>query len=69
MANAGADTNGSQFFIVYDDTQLEPDYTVFGEIDQAGLEVVRDVAAKGTANGAPDGPPKEQVQIESVTTD
>jgi peptidyl-prolyl cis-trans isomerase B (cyclophilin B) len=69
MANAGADTNGSQFFIVYDDTQLEPDYTVFGEIDQAGREVVRDVAAKGTANGAPDGPPKEQVQIESVTTD
>jgi peptidyl-prolyl cis-trans isomerase B (cyclophilin B) len=71
MANAGAgtDTNGSQFFIVYDDTPLDPDYTVFGEVDDAGLQVVQDVAAKGTANGAPDGPPKEPVQIESVVVD
>jgi peptidyl-prolyl cis-trans isomerase B (cyclophilin B) len=67
MANAGPDTNGSQFFMVYDDTQLPPDYTVFGSIDEAGLEVLGDVAAKGTANGAPDGPPQEQVQIQSVT--
>jgi peptidyl-prolyl cis-trans isomerase B (cyclophilin B) len=67
MANAGADTNGSQFFMVYDDTQLPPAYTVFGTIDEAGLEVLGDVAAKGTANGSPDGPPKEKVQIESVT--
>ena len=69
MANAGPDTNGSQFFMVYDDTQLAPDYTVFGSIDEAGLEVLGDVAAKGTANGFPDGPPKENVQIESVTVD
>jgi peptidyl-prolyl cis-trans isomerase B (cyclophilin B) len=69
MANAGPDTNGSQFFMVYDDTQLRPDYTVFGSIDDAGLEVLNGVAAKGTADGAPDGPPKEKVQIESVTQD
>ena len=69
MANAGPDTNGSQFFMVYDDTQLAPDYTVFGQIDDAGLKVLGDVAAKGTANGSPDGPPKENVQIESVTAD
>jgi len=69
MANAGADTNGSQFFMVYDDTELPPSYTVFGTIDDAGLKVLADVAAKGTANGSPDGPPKEKVQIESVTTD
>jgi peptidyl-prolyl cis-trans isomerase B (cyclophilin B) len=68
MANAGPDTNGSQFFMVYDDTQLPPSYTVFGSIDEAGLKVLADVAAKGTANGSPDGPPKENVQIESVTT-
>lgn len=68
MANAGPDTNGSQFFMVYDDTQLPPSYTVFGTIDEAGLKVLGDVAAKGTANGSPDGPPKEQVQIQSVTT-
>lgn len=68
MANAGPDTNGSQFFMVYDDTQLPAAYTVFGTIDEAGLKVLGDVAAKGTANGSPDGPPKEQVQIQSVTT-
>jgi peptidyl-prolyl cis-trans isomerase B (cyclophilin B) len=67
MANAGPDTNGSQFFMVYDDTQLPPAYTVFGTIDEAGLKVLGDVAAKGTSNGSPDGPPKEKVQIESVT--
>ena len=69
MANAGPDTNGSQFFMVYKKTQLPPAYTVFGSIDEAGLEVLGDIAAKGTANGAPDGPPAAQVQIESVTVD
>lgn len=69
MANAGADTNGSQFFMVYEDSSLPPNYTVFGQIDDAGLKVVQDVAAKGTASGASDGPPKEQVQIQSVTAD
>jgi peptidyl-prolyl cis-trans isomerase B (cyclophilin B) len=42
---------------------------VFGQIDDAGLKVVQDVAANGTASGASDGPPKEQVQIQSVTAD
>jgi peptidyl-prolyl cis-trans isomerase B (cyclophilin B) len=69
MANRGTDTHGSQFFMVYDDTQLPAAYTVFGTIDDAGLKVLGDVAAKGTANGSPDGPPKEQVQIQSVTVD
>ena len=69
MANSGRpDTNGSQFFLVYDETPLPAAYTVFGTIDEAGLEVLRSVARKGTANGAPDGPPAEQVQIQSVST-
>ena len=38
MANRGPDTNGSQFFIVYDDSPLPPDYTVFGSIDDASLK-------------------------------
>jgi len=67
MANAGPDTNGSQFFLVYEDTQLPPSYTVFGRMDAAGLEVVREVAAAGAAGGAPDGPPATEVTITGVT--
>jgi peptidyl-prolyl cis-trans isomerase B (cyclophilin B) len=67
MANAGPDTNGSQFFIVYDDTELPPNYTVFGTVDDAGLQVVQDVAKQGTQTGAADGPPKQPVEIETVT--
>jgi peptidyl-prolyl cis-trans isomerase B (cyclophilin B) len=69
MANAGPDTNGSQFFIVYEDTPLPPSYTVFGTVDAAGLKVVRNVAAQGTTTGGPDGEPKETVAVETVTVD
>jgi peptidyl-prolyl cis-trans isomerase B (cyclophilin B) len=64
MANAGADTNGSQFFIVLEDAQLPPDYTVFGSVDEAGLEVAREIAAEG--NGADGVAPAQDVVIESV---
>lgn len=67
MANAGPNTNGSQFFIVYGDSPLPPSYTVFGQIDDAGLKVVKAIADKGTADGGPDGPPKDKVEIQSVT--
>ncbi len=69
MANAGPDTNGSQFFVVYGDTPLPPSYTVFGQIDDAGVKVVEKVAKKGTddANGPGDGHPKTPVDITSVT--
>ena len=68
MANAGPDTNGSQFFIVYEDTELPPSYTVFGQLDDGSVEVVQKVAAKGTQDGGPDGPPRKRVTIESITT-
>ena len=68
MANAGADTNGSQFFLVYGDSQLPPSYTVFGKMDPAGLKVVKAIAAKGTADGGGDGAPKDKVTISSVKT-
>ena len=42
MANAGPDTNGSQFFLVFRDSQFPPSYTVFGTIDEAGLRHRRD---------------------------
>ena len=66
MANAGPDTNGSQFFLVYEDTQLPPSYTTFGTVDDAGLDVVREVAGAGVQGGAPDGPPATEVVIESA---
>lgn len=66
MANAGPDTNGSQFFLVWADTDLPPDYTVFGTMDQAGLDVVGGIAAQGVA--AEDGTsPIAEAKITSVT--
>ncbi len=67
MANAGPDTNGSQFFLVYEDTPLPPSYTVFGQLDEAGLAVVREVAAAGAEGGAADGAPATAVTITGVT--
>ncbi|SJN42271.1 Probable peptidyl-prolyl cis-trans isomerase B [Microbacterium esteraromaticum] len=67
MANAGPDTNGSQFFVVYADTPLPPAYTVFGHLDEASTKIVADIAAAGTESGAPDGAPKTPVTLESVT--
>jgi peptidyl-prolyl cis-trans isomerase B (cyclophilin B) len=68
MANAGANTNGSQFFIVYKNSTLAPSYTPFGEVVK-GLGIIQNVAKAGSdnANGSGDGHPKEKVVIESVT--
>jgi peptidyl-prolyl cis-trans isomerase B (cyclophilin B) len=68
MANAGPNTNGSQFFLVYKNTALPPSYTPFGTI-VSGLNIVQQVAKAGSdnSNGTGDGHPKEKVQIESVT--
>ncbi len=46
MANSGPNTNGSQFFIVYRDTTLGPDYTIFGKVTE-GLPTVEQVAKEG----------------------
>jgi peptidyl-prolyl cis-trans isomerase B (cyclophilin B) len=66
MANAGPNTNGSQFFIVYEDTALPPSYTVFGTVDDATVQNVSDVAADGTEPEG-DGAPKTPVDINAVT--
>jgi peptidyl-prolyl cis-trans isomerase B (cyclophilin B) len=68
MANAGANTDGSQFFLVYKNSTLAPSYTPFGTI-ASGLNIIQKVAKAGTdnANGTGDGHPKEKVEIESVT--
>jgi peptidyl-prolyl cis-trans isomerase B (cyclophilin B) len=67
MANAGPDTNGSQFFLVYQDTQLPPSYTVFGQMDAAGLAVVQQIAAGGVTGGGADGTPATPLTIHGVT--
>lgn len=65
MANAGPGTNGSQFFLVYEDTTLPPQYTIFGTITE-GLDVVKKVAEAGVEGGGGDGAPAQPVTIESV---
>lgn len=64
MANAGPDTNGSQFFVISgpDGMRLPPNYALFGKVI-AGLDVVAAIDATGTGSGKP----KQKVTIESVT--
>jgi peptidyl-prolyl cis-trans isomerase B (cyclophilin B) len=70
MANSGGSaTNGSQFFLVYKNSTLSPDYTPFGTIT-SGLDILQKVANAGTSctySGTGDGAPKEKVIINSVT--
>jgi len=71
MANSGPDTQGSQFFIVYGDTGLSPDYTVFGTVDPEDLAGIEKIGARGSDNSNPagGGAPKTPIDIESVTVD
>ena len=71
MANSGLQsngrgTNGSQFFFVYSDTSLPPNYTRWGTITQ-GLDILKAVAARGATGKTGDGRPKQAIAIESVT--
>ena len=64
MANAGPDTNGSQFFVISgpDGMRLPPSYSLFGKV-VAGLDTVAAIDALGSRSGKP----TETVTIESVT--
>jgi peptidyl-prolyl cis-trans isomerase B (cyclophilin B) len=66
MANSGPDTNGSQFFLVYRDTQLAPSYTPFGTVT-AGLDVLDRIAQAGSTPVG-DGHPNLSVTIDRATT-
>ncbi|MEQ0565016.1 peptidylprolyl isomerase [Amycolatopsis sp. NEAU-NG30] len=70
---AEPDTGGSQFFLVYGDTTIPPEYTVFGSIDDQGLAVLDRVARGGVDQSRPgpgdgSGPPKIRVTLTHVTT-
>jgi cyclophilin family peptidyl-prolyl cis-trans isomerase len=64
MANAGPNTNGSQFFVISGPSgvRLPPNYSLFGKV-VAGMDVVAAVDAIGTSSGTP----TERVVIESLT--
>jgi peptidylprolyl isomerase len=64
MANAGPNTNGSQFFVISGPSgvRLPPQYSLFGKV-VSGLDVVSAIDALGTSSGKP----KERVTIDAVT--
>ena len=64
MANSGADTNGSQFFVVTGDrgVELPPSYSLFGAVTE-GMSVVKEIEA----NGSPEGTPRVKYGIVKVT--
>ena len=65
MANSGPNTNGSQFFIVYADTTLPPNYTIWGKVT-SGLDVIEGIAQVGTETGMGDGAPLQTTVIETA---
>ncbi|MGI5217507.1 peptidylprolyl isomerase [Nocardia sp. CA-290969] len=71
MANAGPGTNGSQFFVVYGDSMLPPNYTIFGTVDEGGLATLDKIAEAGQdeSNGPGDGKPNQPVTVNSVRID
>ena len=78
MANSSQpNSGGSQFFLVYKDSQLPPNYTVFGTITQAGMDTLGKIAAAGITPGTDpssgqstpnDGKPKTAVTITQATS-
>lgn len=67
MANSGQpQTSGSQFFIVFQDTQLAPTYTKFGKVVQ-GMDILQLVASAGVIGGSGDGTPNQSIGIISTT--
>jgi cyclophilin family peptidyl-prolyl cis-trans isomerase len=63
MANAGPNTNGSQFFIMHVDYPLPPSYTIFGRVTE-GQDVVNAIA---TTKTLPGDRPLTEVKMEKVT--
>ncbi|MFN2530391.1 MAG: peptidylprolyl isomerase [Pyrinomonadaceae bacterium] len=63
MANAGPNTNGSQFFIMHGDYPLPPSYTIFGRITE-GDDVVNAIATTETDRN---DKPINEVKMEQIT--
>ena len=72
MANAGPDTNGSQFFLIWEDSSpldAQPNYTIFGRMDKASRDVVAQMAGEGQDGSYGDGTgkPNNPSEISTVT--
>ncbi len=67
MANSGPNSNGSQFFIVYKDSPLPPNYSVIGTVTK-GMEIVDKVAAAGVKGGKTDGSPVQQLVMSKINS-
>jgi peptidyl-prolyl cis-trans isomerase B (cyclophilin B) len=66
MANSGPGTNGSQFFLVFADTTLGANYTIWGTVTQ-GLDIVKAIAKVGVKGGGADGAPNQPIEIRRVS--
>ncbi len=65
MANAGPNTNGSQFFIMHKDYGLPKNYVIFGKVT-SGIEVVDTIATAPTEPGGEGSTPVSPVKVESI---
>ena len=63
MANAGPNTNGSQFFIMHQETGLPHSYTIFGRVT-SGMETVDSIATSETDS---QDRPRQDAVINKVT--
>ncbi len=66
MANAGPNTNGSQFFIVHQDYPLPKNYTIFGQLTD-GLDTLDAIATTPTGGGGENSTPSEEIRITNIT--
>lgn len=66
MATEGPNTSGSQFALIFKDSEMDPQSTVLGTIDQAGLETLDKIARAGIAGNRQSGAPTNPVTISSV---
>jgi serine/threonine protein kinase len=66
MANVGPNSNGSQFFALFKDSELPPTSPIFGTVTQAGLATLDKISAVGIAGNRDSGMPAKTVTITSV---
>lgn len=68
---AAPDSAGSQFFLVYADSALPPEYAVLGTIDESGMAVLDQIADAGAKSDDPSSPdsqvPRDEVRISEAT--